>query len=220
MIRTHGTLPISPPQCFQWISRFLKLTFRWARSGRRAKLAKRRADRGSSGHQLWTTPTLLLPDTTRTIAAGNGEQDVVREQRRLAAIVAADVVGYSRLMGRDEAGTVARLRQVRAERLQPVPGVWSRNLKRRCRLTKRTSGSPNTPRTNSSGRKPANRYPSDRRRRRFRSLPILQRDKNPRRSKSRKPIIHKLPARFPFQNRPLDSLKRRFLTVSRGRPDG
>ena len=44
----------------------------------------------------------------------------MREQRRLAAIVAADVVGYSRLMGRDESGTVARLRQVRAERLQPV----------------------------------------------------------------------------------------------------
>ncbi|MFO1161822.1 MAG: adenylate/guanylate cyclase domain-containing protein [Reyranellaceae bacterium] len=44
----------------------------------------------------------------------------MKEQRRLAAIVAADVVGYSRLMGRDEAGTVARLRQVRAERLEPV----------------------------------------------------------------------------------------------------
>src|SRR5262245_29876084 len=42
------------------------------------------------------------------------------EQRRLAAIVAADVVGYSRLMGRDEVGTVAHLRSVRAERLQPV----------------------------------------------------------------------------------------------------
>lgn len=43
-----------------------------------------------------------------------------REQRRLAAIVAADVVGYSRLMGRDEAGTFTRLRQVRAQRLQPT----------------------------------------------------------------------------------------------------
>jgi adenylate cyclase len=41
---------------------------------------------------------------------------LAREQRRLAAIVAADVVGYSRLMGRDESGTVARLRRVRAER--------------------------------------------------------------------------------------------------------
>ena len=32
-----------------------------------------------------------------------------REQRKLAAIVAADVVGYSRLMGRDESGKLARL---------------------------------------------------------------------------------------------------------------
>ncbi|MBT4490080.1 MAG: hypothetical protein HN732_11940 [Rhodospirillaceae bacterium] len=36
-------------------------------------------------------------------------------QRRLAAIVAADVVGYSRLMGVDEAGTLAALRNHRAE---------------------------------------------------------------------------------------------------------
>jgi len=45
---------------------------------------------------------------------------VAREQRKLAAILAADVVGYSRLMGRDESGTVARLRQNRSERLDPV----------------------------------------------------------------------------------------------------
>ena len=43
-----------------------------------------------------------------------------REQRRLAAIVAADVVGYSRLMEHDENGTVRRLRQNRAERLDPI----------------------------------------------------------------------------------------------------
>jgi adenylate cyclase len=36
-------------------------------------------------------------------------------QRRLAAIVAADVVAYSRLMGVDEAGTLAALRKHRAE---------------------------------------------------------------------------------------------------------
>ena len=40
--------------------------------------------------------------------------------RRLAVIVAADVVGYSRLMGRDESGTVARLREHRKQRLEPV----------------------------------------------------------------------------------------------------
>jgi adenylate cyclase len=31
------------------------------------------------------------------------------EQRRLAAVVSADVAGYSRLMGRDESGWLARL---------------------------------------------------------------------------------------------------------------
>ncbi len=45
---------------------------------------------------------------------------MTREQRRLAAIVAADVVGYSRLMGRDESGTVARLRRNKSERFDPV----------------------------------------------------------------------------------------------------
>jgi adenylate cyclase len=40
-------------------------------------------------------------------------------QRRLAAIIAADVVGYSKMMGRDEAGTLARLKQLRAEFFHP-----------------------------------------------------------------------------------------------------
>jgi class 3 adenylate cyclase len=44
-----------------------------------------------------------------TIRAETGEVPVAREQRKLAAIAAADVVGYSRLMGRDESGTLARL---------------------------------------------------------------------------------------------------------------
>jgi TolB-like protein/class 3 adenylate cyclase/Tfp pilus assembly protein PilF len=41
-------------------------------------------------------------------------------ERRLAAILAADVVGYSRLMEQDEAGTFERLRQMRTEIVQPV----------------------------------------------------------------------------------------------------
>ena len=36
-----------------------------------------------------------------------------RAQRKLAAILAADVVGYSRLVGTDEAGTIARLKALR-----------------------------------------------------------------------------------------------------------
>jgi adenylate cyclase len=41
-------------------------------------------------------------------------------ERRLAAILAADVVGYSRLMGEDEAGTLARLTKARKERIEPL----------------------------------------------------------------------------------------------------
>lgn len=43
-----------------------------------------------------------------------------RQQRRLGAILAADVVGYSRLMGRDESGTLERLKAHRSERLMPA----------------------------------------------------------------------------------------------------
>ena len=42
-----------------------------------------------------------------------------RIERRLAAIFAADVAGYSRLMGADEAGTFARLRELRRELIDP-----------------------------------------------------------------------------------------------------
>jgi adenylate cyclase len=37
------------------------------------------------------------------------------QTRRLAAILAADVAGYSRLIGADEEGTLNRLRSIRAE---------------------------------------------------------------------------------------------------------
>ena len=40
-------------------------------------------------------------------------------ERRLAAILAADVVGYSRLMGTDEAGTLARLKVLHKELVRP-----------------------------------------------------------------------------------------------------
>ena len=45
---------------------------------------------------------------------------MTRERRKLAAIVALDVVGYSRLMERDEGGTLATLTEHRTERLEPT----------------------------------------------------------------------------------------------------
>ena len=48
-----------------------------------------------------------------------------RLQRRLAAILSADVVGYSRLMGSDEGGTLARLKAMRRDIFDPVIAAHS-----------------------------------------------------------------------------------------------
>ena len=48
-----------------------------------------------------------------------------RLQRRLAAIMSADVVGYSRLMGTDEAGTLSRLNTLRRELIDPAIAAHS-----------------------------------------------------------------------------------------------
>jgi len=42
-----------------------------------------------------------------------------RAERRLAAVLAADVAGYSRLIGADEEGTLARLKGIRADLVDP-----------------------------------------------------------------------------------------------------
>jgi adenylate cyclase len=44
---------------------------------------------------------------------------VERVERKLAAILAADVAGYSRLMGADEEGTLERLKTHRSELIDP-----------------------------------------------------------------------------------------------------
>ncbi|HKD76868.1 MAG TPA: adenylate/guanylate cyclase domain-containing protein, partial [Ktedonobacterales bacterium] len=48
--------------------------------------------------------------------------------RKLAAMLAADVVGYSRLMGRDESGTLARLRENRSKHLNPILAKYGGRL--------------------------------------------------------------------------------------------
>src|SRR5262244_3305079 len=44
---------------------------------------------------------------------------MMTEQRRLAAILVADVVGYSKLIGSDEAGTLAELHALRTDVIEP-----------------------------------------------------------------------------------------------------
>jgi hypothetical protein len=47
----------------------------------------------------------------------------VAETRKLAAILAADVAGYSRLAGTDEDRTLARLRALRSDLIDPTIAV-------------------------------------------------------------------------------------------------
>ena len=49
-------------------------------------------------------------------------------ERRLAAILAADVVGYSRLIRADEEGTLDRLKALRNEIIDPKVAERRRNL--------------------------------------------------------------------------------------------
>jgi adenylate cyclase len=51
---------------------------------------------------------------------GTEEMDVPGPERRLAAVLAADMVGYSRLMEVDETGTLARLKTHRIELIDPA----------------------------------------------------------------------------------------------------
>jgi hypothetical protein len=54
----------------------------------------------------------------------------MNEQRRLAATVSADVAGYSRLVGRDESGTLAALKAIRQAVVDPaIARHWGRIVK-------------------------------------------------------------------------------------------
>ncbi|HMA89656.1 MAG TPA: adenylate/guanylate cyclase domain-containing protein [Burkholderiales bacterium] len=81
------------------------------RAVREAESRRRRADEERTREAALVT----------SIPPGGGEAPSPgRTTRRLAAIVAADVVGYSRMMGQDEEGTLARLRAVLNDIIRPM----------------------------------------------------------------------------------------------------
>ena len=53
------------------------------------------------------------------------------ETRKLAAILAADVVGYSRLAGADEERTLARLRALRSDLIDPTIALYHGRIVKR-----------------------------------------------------------------------------------------
>src|ERR1700753_1776821 len=58
-------------------------------------------------------------------------KDLMSETRKLAAILAADVVGFSRLAGADEDRTLARLRALRSDLIDPPIAVHNGRVVKR-----------------------------------------------------------------------------------------
>ena len=52
--------------------------------------------------------------------AGESSSHVTTGARRLAAILCADIVGYSRHMGKDEEGTVERMKRYQRDIIEPT----------------------------------------------------------------------------------------------------
>jgi len=67
-------------------------------------------------------PRELLARVKSVLRRGAADRDTT-PARRIAAILAADVAGFSRLVGDDEEGTLARLRALRKELIDPEIGA-------------------------------------------------------------------------------------------------
>jgi len=68
------------------------------------------------------------PIVYSTYVVGSAALATERVKRRLAAILAADVVGYSRLMGADESGTLQALKAIKAELVDPTTAAYNGRL--------------------------------------------------------------------------------------------
>ena len=62
-------------------------------------------------------------EVTATRRSGDLGISAVSETRKLAAILVADIVGYSRLAGADEDRILARLRTLRSDLIDPILAV-------------------------------------------------------------------------------------------------
>jgi adenylate cyclase len=78
---------------------------------------------GASSRRITELALKLNHDTSKRqydgVDQGDGAMVEERVERRLAAILAADVAGYSRLIGADEEGTLAALKAIRREVIDP-----------------------------------------------------------------------------------------------------
>jgi TolB-like protein/class 3 adenylate cyclase/Tfp pilus assembly protein PilF len=88
-----------------------------------AKLAARDSLQPVAPQQKNGPPTLGVSRATSRVNLLCGRETAMAETRKLAAILAADVAGYSRLAGADEERTLARLRALRSDLIDPTIAI-------------------------------------------------------------------------------------------------
>ena len=82
------------------------------------------------GRKLRSVPVGASSDLRFVLICRRAES-AVAETRKLAAILVSDVVGYSRLAGSDEDRTLARLRALRSDLIDPIIAVHSGRVVKR-----------------------------------------------------------------------------------------
>ena len=82
------------------------------------------------GRKLRSVPVGASSDLRLVLICRRPESAVV-ETRKLAAILVSDVVGYSRLAGSDEDRTLARLRALRSDLIDPTIAVHNGRIVKR-----------------------------------------------------------------------------------------
>ena len=83
------------------------------------------ADRTKIANNTSSHSSSLEPARELRVSSSVSEANVISaapSERKLTALVVADVVGYSRLTAADEEGTLARLRELRSELVDPAVG--------------------------------------------------------------------------------------------------
>jgi class 3 adenylate cyclase len=85
----------------------------------RRALARLPADRFATAAALREALREAWPGTSSATAVGDTVGNEAADGRRLAAIVCLDVAGYARLVEADEEGTLARVRRLRTELVEP-----------------------------------------------------------------------------------------------------
>jgi hypothetical protein len=88
---------------------------------RRVQLGRKRERADARLNNCWRAASGVSRSTDQSLCATLpcGERAAMAT-RKLAAILAADVVGYSRLAGSDEERTLARLRALRSDLIDPA----------------------------------------------------------------------------------------------------